>query len=65
MPEGRGMGLTGHAGECFGGCRYRSTWSLLPEYSSLAEVRILSQDKSIGHDGADQRSYEKRYQVLS
>lgn len=25
-----------------------------PEHSSLAEVRILSQEKSLGHDGADQ-----------
>ena len=30
-----------------------------PEHSSLTEVRILSQEKSIGNDGADQRGYDK------
>ena len=35
-----------------------------PEHPSLAEVRILSQEKSIGHDRANQRSYEKGYKVF-
>ena len=34
------------------------------EYSSLAEVWILPQDKSIGHDGADQGGYSKGYKVF-
>jgi len=35
-----------------------------PEHPSFAEVWILSQEKSIGHDGANQRSYEKGYKVF-
>jgi hypothetical protein len=35
-----------------------------PEHPSLAEVRILSQDKSIGHDGADQGGYSRSYKVF-
>jgi len=34
------------------------------EYSSLAEVRILPEEKSIGHDGADRRGYDKGYKVF-
>ncbi len=34
-----------------------------PEHPGLAEVRVLSQDKSIGHDGADQTGYDKGYKV--
>ena len=35
-----------------------------PEHPGLAEVRILSEDKSIGDDGANQRSYDKGYKVF-
>jgi hypothetical protein len=34
-----------------------------PEHSSIAEIWILPQEKSIGHDGADQTSYDKGYKV--
>jgi len=35
-----------------------------PEHPSVVEVRISSQDKSIGHDGADQRGYSRGYKVF-
>ena len=35
-----------------------------PEHSSVAEVWILSQNKSIGHDETDQRSYHNGYEVF-
>ncbi len=35
-----------------------------PEHSSVAEVWILSQEKSIGHDGADRRGYDKGDKVF-
>ena len=35
-----------------------------PEHSSLAEVRILPEKKSIGHDGADQGGYPRGYKVF-
>jgi len=35
-----------------------------PEHSNLVEVRFLSKEKSIGDDGADQRSYDKEYKVF-
>jgi hypothetical protein len=35
------------------------------EHPGLVEVWILSQEKSIGNDRADQRSYEEGYQVFS
>jgi len=35
-----------------------------PVIRGLAEVRVLSQDKSIGHDGADQRGYSRGYKVF-
>ena len=34
------------------------------EYSSLVKVWILLQEKSIGHDGADQRGYSRAYKVF-
>jgi hypothetical protein len=34
------------------------------EYSSLAEVWILPQEKSIGHDGADREGYSRDYKVF-
>jgi len=34
------------------------------EYSSLAEVWIVSRDECIGYDGANQRTYEEGYQVF-
>jgi len=36
-----------------------------PEHSSFAQVWILPEEKSIGHDGADQRSYDKGYKAFS
>jgi len=35
-----------------------------PEHSSLAEAWILPEEKSIGHDGADQRGYGKGDKVF-
>jgi hypothetical protein len=35
-----------------------------PKYTSVVEVWILPQDMPIGHDGSNQRSYEKGYQVF-
>ena len=35
-----------------------------PEHSSVAEVWILSKEKSISNDGTDQRGYEEGYQVF-
>ncbi|MGO8990550.1 MAG: hypothetical protein ACLQGU_05690 [bacterium] len=34
------------------------------EYSSLVKAWILLREKSIDHDGADQRSYDKGYKVF-
>jgi len=34
------------------------------EYSSLAQVWILPEEKSIGHDGADQRGCDKEDKVF-
>ena len=34
------------------------------EYSSLVKAWILLREKSIDHDGADQRSYDKGYNVF-
>jgi hypothetical protein len=34
------------------------------EHPGLAEIRILPQDKSIGHDGADQAGYSRGYKVF-
>lgn len=34
------------------------------EHSSVAEIWILSQDKSIGNDGADQVGYSRGYKVF-
>ena len=35
------------------------------EYSSLAQVWLLLKEKSIGDDGADQRSYKRGHQTFS
>ena len=64
MREGRGMGLTGHGGEALASADPGVPDRCYPEHSGLVEVRILSQEKSIGNGRADQWSYKKGYQVF-
>jgi hypothetical protein len=45
-------------------CAIRIPDFCCPEHPSPAEVWILLQEKSIGHDGADQRGYSRGYKVF-
>ena len=52
------MGLTGHAGEGLAGADPGILNRCHSEYSGLVKVWILSEDESIGCDGANQWSDE-------
>jgi len=57
--RGTWYGLTGTNGEGFGEWDTGIPDFCRPEHPSVVEVRISSQDKSIGHDGADQRLFQR------
>jgi hypothetical protein len=65
LPDGSGMDLTGHDGGALTGTDPGIPNPFRLEHSNLAELRILSQEKSIiGNDEADRRNDDKGYKIF-